>query len=635
MRGMGSLPKLYSSSWLVALAISLLAALWSGVTWTNHQSEEQGLQEIRRETAALALLFATHTDVTFRTVDLALMELRSQWEQDPREIAKAIEPHLQMLGDAVVQTGVIDAEGFVSYSTPIAAATRTSTIDREFFTVHQHTKEDRLHVGRPIKGRLSGKWSIPLSRPMFKNGQFAGVVVIQVNPDYFVNFYKNAGLGNDGAARMIRDTGDVMVRSSEQEKFVGKIIKPSPYADPGAPLHGSFRRKAQVDGVDRLSSYYRLPEYGLTVVIGPSVDERLVPVRHHQRQLVWTAAVLTVLLLVGAGLFMRGANRTAAAQTALRDSEVRFRSLFTSMSEGVALHRIVYSPLGQAVDYEILGVNPAFEALTGRPQQQVVGKLATEAYGVTKPPFLDTYAEVARSGQSTSFEKHFEALDKDFAISVFSPERGKFAVVFEDITERKRLQTLREADHKKLEQQYKDIVQLQEQLQEQVRHDPLTGLANRRFLDESLPREMARASREGYPVCFIMFDLDHFKCVNDTHGHAFGDIVLTTVADLLKTNARETDFVCRLGGEEFLMVMPQLSLDKAYQKIDDIRNVIESTVIAHEGVEAQITVSAGIAEFPSHATGIDDLIKLADLALYRSKNEGRNRVSIASSSTAH
>lgn len=635
MRGMGSLPKLYSSSWLVALVISLLAALWSGVTWTNHQSEEQGLQEIRRETAALALLFATHTDVTFRTVDLALKELRSQWEQDPREIAKAIEPHLQMLGDAVVQTGVIDAEGFVSYSTPIAAATRTSTIDREFFTVHQHTKEDRLHVGRPIKGRLSGKWSIPLSRPMFKNGQFAGVVVIQVNPDYFVNFYKNAGLGNDGAARMIRDTGDIMVRSSEQEKFVGKIIKPSPYADPGAPLHGSFRRKAQVDGVDRLSSYYRLPEYGLTVVIGPSVDERLAPVRHHQRQLVWTAAILTVLLLVGAGLFMRGANRTAAAQTALRDSEVRFRSLFTSMSEGVALHRIVYSPLGQAVDYEILGVNPAFEALTGRPQQQVVGKLATEAYGVTKPPFLDTYAEVARSGQSTSFEKHFEALDKDFAISVFSPERGKFAVVFEDITERKRLQTLREADHKKLEQQYKDIVQLQEQLQEQVRHDPLTGLANRRFLDESLPREMARASREGYPVCFIMFDLDHFKCVNDTHGHAFGDIVLTTVADLLKTNARETDFVCRLGGEEFLMVMPQLSLDKAYQKIDDIRNVIESTVIAHEGVEAQITVSAGIAEFPSHATGIDDLIKLADLALYRSKNEGRNRVSIASSSTAH
>lgn len=635
MRGMGSLPKLYSSSWLVALVISLLAALWSGVTWTNHQSEKQGLQEIRRETAALALLFATHTDVTFRTVDLALKELRSQWEQDPREIAKAIEPHLQMLGDAVVQTGVIDAEGFVSYSTPIAAATRTSTIDREFFTVHQHTKEDRLHVGRPIKGRLSGKWSIPLSRPMFKDGQFAGVVVIQVNPDYFVNFYKNAGLGNDGAARMIRDTGDVMVGSSEQEKFVGKIIKPSPYADPGAPLHGSFRRKAQVDGVDRLSSYYRLPEYGLTVVIGPSVDERLAPVRHHQRQLVWTAAVLTVLLLVGAGLFMRGANRTAAAQTALRDSEVRFRSLFTSMSEGVALLRIVYSPLGQAVDYEILGVNPAFEALTGRPQEQVVGKLATEAYGVTKPPFLDTYAEVARSGQSTSFEKHFEALDKDFAISVFSPERGKFAVVFEDITERKRLQTLREADHKKLEQQYKDIVQLQEQLQEQVRHDPLTGLANRRFLDESLPREMARASREGYPVCFIMFDLDHFKCVNDTHGHAFGDIVLTTVADLLKTNARETDFVCRLGGEEFLMVMPQLSLDKAYQKIDDIRKVIESTVIAHEGVEAQITVSAGIAEFPSHATGIDDLIKLADLALYRSKNEGRNRVSIASSSTAH
>ena len=629
MRRTGFLPKLYSGAWLILLVISLLVPLWVGVVWTNRQSEEQGLDEIRRETTALALLFATHTDVTFRTVDLALMELRDRWLQAPREVASAIEPHLELLGNAVVQSGVIDATGYAVYSTPLAATVPTLFSDREFFQVHQRGNEDRLYVGRPIKGRFSGKWSIPLTRPILKNGQFAGVVVIQVNPDYFVNFYKSAGLGEGGAARMIRDTGEIMVRSSDQEKFVGKIVKPSPYADPGAPLQGSFRRKAQADGVDRLSSYYRLPAYGLTVVIGPSVDERLTSVRAHQQKILWAAFAVTLLILLSSALVVRDARRVVEAQKALGKSEKRFRSLFDSMSEGVALHRMVYDPQGKAVDYEILGVNPAFEAMTGMPKAQVVGKLMTQAYGVLTPPLLDVYAEVARSGQSTRFEHHIDLLDKDVSISVFSPLEGQFAVVFEDITDRKRLQALREADHQKLEQQFKDIVQLQDQLQQQVRHDPLTGLANRRYLDEALPRELARATREGYPVCFIMLDLDHFKRVNDTHGHGFGDKVLVTVAGILTHSARETDMVCRLGGEEFLMVMPQLPLDAARQKIDAIRMRIESTVMAHEGVEVRVTVSAGIAGFPAHATDIENLIKCADAALYQSKHEGRNRVTVA------
>ena len=633
MRRTGFVPKLFSGAWLILLIISLLVPLWVGVVWTNRQSEQQGLDEIQRETSALALLFATHTDVTFRTVDLALMELRDRWLQAPREVASAIEPHLQLLGNAVVQTGIIDATGYMAYSTPLATTVPTLYSDREFYQVHQSGNEDRLYVGRPIKGRLSGKWSIPLTRPILKNGQFAGIVVIQVNPDYFVNFYQSAGLGEGGAARMIRDTGEIMVRSSDQEKFVGKVIKTSPYADPGAPLKGSFRRKAQADGVDRFSSYFRLPAYGLTVVIGPSVDERLTLVRANQQKIRWAAAAVTVLILLSSALFVRSARRVVEAQKAMGESEKRFRSLFDSMSEGVALHRMVYDPQGKAVDYEILGVNPAFEAMTGMSRAQVVGQLMTQAYGVAAPPLLDVYAEVARSGQSTRFEHHSDLLGKDVSVSVFSPGEGQFAVVFEDITERKRLQASREADHHKLEQQFKDIVQLQDQLQQQVQHDPLTGLANRRYLDEFLPRELARATRDGYPVCFIMLDLDHFKRVNDTYGHGFGDTVLVTVAGILTQNARVTDIVCRLGGEEFLMVMPQLPLEAALQKIDAIRMKIESTALAHEGVEVRVTVSAGISGFPAHASDIESLIKVADAALYQSKHEGRNRVTVASVST--
>lgn len=607
-----------------------LAALWLSVIWINRQAERQGLEEMRRETAALALLFATHTDITFRTVDLALKELRNYAGSKPEEIARVIAPHQELLSKAVLQTGILNAQGMVTYSTPISASQPTYSGDREFFTFHQKSNKDALFVGRPVKGRVSGQWSIHLSRPILKNGKFAGVALIALNPDYFVNFYLSAGLGAGGAARMIRDTGEVMARSSEQEKFVGKVIKPSPYADPGAPLQGSFRRLAQVDGVDRLSSYNRLAQYGVTVVIGPSIDERLAGVHAQQQQLVWAAGLISLLTLFISLLLRRGMQRTAASQLLIEKSEAKFRSLFESMSEGVALYRLIKGAEGRPENYEFIGVNPAFEVQTGLTREAVSGKRVTEVLGVSTPPLLAIYAEVAQSGKPVEFEHHFEPLNKDFIIHVFSPEPDQFATVFTDVTERRYLQTLLEADNQKLAQQYQEIAKLQGQLQHQVLHDPLTQLNNRRFLDETLPREFARAKREGYPVSFIMLDLDRFKRVNDTYGHAFGDVVLLKISEILKTNSRESDIVCRFGGEEFLMVMPRMSPEQALVKIDAVRKIIARTVIEHAGITLTVTISAGVAGYPEHGYETDTLIKRADEALYQAKNEGRNRVVIAS-----
>ncbi len=123
----------------------------------------------------------------------------------------------------------------------------------------------------------------------------------------------------------------------------------------------------------------------------------------------------------------------------LRDaSEQRFQSLFTAMSEGMVLHRLVRDANGQPIDYRILDVNPAFEAQTGVTRAQVIGKLATQAYAQPVAPYLDTYSQVATSRKPTSFESYFAPLDKHFLISVFSPEPDHFATVFEDVSDRKR-----------------------------------------------------------------------------------------------------------------------------------------------------------------------------------------------------
>lgn len=606
----------------VALLMLGLATLWTSVVWINQRAENQGLEDMRRETAALALLFATQADTTFRTVDLALKELRKAAELPPTALAEVIAPHQELLGAAIVQTGLVNAQGMVTYSTPIPASQPTFSGDREFFTVHQRSNIDTLFVGPPVKGRLSNKWSIHLSRPIFKNGQFAGVALIAVDPDYFVSFYQSAGLGDRGAARMIRDTGEIMARSSEQEKFVGKVIKPSPYADPGAPLQGSFRRKAQADGVDRLSSYHRLAQYGVTVVIGPGVDERLVHVRAHQRQLLWAASLISLLLLLISWGLRQSAVRNRAARRALAQTQAKFRLLFENMTEAVSLNRLRLDDSGRAVNYDIVTVNPAFVAQTGRTAAQVQGRPVTEVFGLPEAPLLEVYAKVVQTGEHVRFEHHVGPANKDFEIHAFRYEPDHFATVYVDVSERN-------ANHRQLQQQFDKIVQLQSLLQEQVLHDPLTQLHNRRFLDETLPREFARAKRDQQPIAFVVIDIDHFKRVNDTHGHAVGDLVLKRLASLLKKQARESDLLCRFGGEEFFLVMPGTTPEQAQAKTDAIRTLVAQTVIDLEGAELHITVSAGVAGYPGHGHDSDTLFKLAVKALYAAKSGGRNRVVMA------
>ena len=189
----------------------------------------------------------------------------------------------------------------------------------------------------------------------------------------------------------------------------------------------------------------------------------------------------------------------------------------------------------------------------------------------------------------------------------------------------RRQQSLADA-HRDLELQLAKISELQTRLQEQVIRDPLTGLYNRRYLDETLPRELSRAKREGYPLAMVMLDLDHFKQVNDTYGHAAGDEVLKALSSVLRQGARESDIICRYGGEEFLIALPRMSLEQAQQRVEAWRLEFSQTDIRHGDLSFSITLSAGIAGFPDHGADVDTLLSRADEALYRAKDEGRNRV---------
>jgi diguanylate cyclase (GGDEF)-like protein len=170
-------------------------------------------------------------------------------------------------------------------------------------------------------------------------------------------------------------------------------------------------------------------------------------------------------------------------------------------------------------------------------------------------------------------------------------------------------------------------LRLREKLREQATLDVLTGLYNRRYLDESLARELHAALRRKSPLCVAMLDLDHFKRFNDMYGHEAGDSLLRELGQVLRDKLRKSDISCRYGGEEFVLVFPDSSLEDTRQRVEQIRSLVKDLEFRHgDQPLGKITVSAGVAQAHADGTTPSELLRAADEALYIAKQAGRNRV---------
>ncbi|WP_202839557.1 diguanylate cyclase [Luteimonas saliphila] len=194
--------------------------------------------------------------------------------------------------------------------------------------------------------------------------------------------------------------------------------------------------------------------------------------------------------------------------------------------------------------------------------------------------------------------------------------------------------SLRES-RRQLGEQLAEITKLQTQLQEQAQRDPLTGLHNRRFLDEALERELAACNAAGMPLTLVLIDIDHFKRINDTYGHPAGDEMIRRLADLLRERVRDDGLIaCRYGGEEFLLMLPGTALAEAEALAEDLRATFESMRVEVDERSMRTTLSIGVAGFPEHGTRVQKLVLRADHALYAAKLRGRNQVVLSSDEVA-
>ena len=201
-------------------------------------------------------------------------------------------------------------------------------------------------------------------------------------------------------------------------------------------------------------------------------------------------------------------------------------------------------------------------------------------------------------------------------------------IVAHDITEHKWLENDLKYTLESVQNQLDEIKHLREELEEQAIRDPLTDAYNRRYLSEFLDNTIARAQRDKTPVTIVILDVDNFKQFNDIYGHKCGDEVLIAMTRFFFEHTRQGDIVCRYGGEEFVILMPQVSLDVGYERAEAWRQDFSETPIEYEGMKLFASFSAGVATFPKHGQTGDAILQAADKALYKSKDAGKNRVTL-------
>lgn len=292
--------------------------------------------------------------------------------------------------------------------------------------------------------------------------------------------------------------------------------------------------------------------------------------------------------------------------------------IIESMSDGV----LVLDTQNRIID-----MNPAMETFLGHKPASLLGRSVSEALQV----WMDQ-TDAIMSGQETRTELRIPNAPSRYLDLRVTPLYDDYQqlngrlMVFRDVTDRKQVEKQLRFANERLQSQLIEIGTLQSKLRSQAIKDPLTDLFNRRYLDETFDREVARAAREDYSVCVIMLDIDHFKKVNDTYGHEAGDTILKALARVLSSRNRRGDFVCRFGGEEFVIVMPNMEMDTAYKRAEELRAALNSLYVPYGRFNLTITISMGIASYPANGEDRESVLRAADRAMYAAKRAGRDHI---------
>lgn len=583
---------------LVAVEQARFTSLAEGGTW--------------RDLRNYARVFTEEVRATVGIVDLSLLQLRSTWLRDRDSFPQTVGEHARHLRHRVpMVVTVVDAAGKLVYTNagPSHAGRDLSTYPA--YRAHLEGNDDRFFSGRPVISPLTHVWVVQFSRAIRdKQGRLLGVIVAAVSPDYFVRFYEDIDLGPSGSVSLMTVDGAVVARSTrvDRHRGIGTVLRENPHSEHG-PITGSFRRAGQIDHIERFYAWHRIPEYGMVVTVGQAVRDAGARYAQQREVLAVVGGAVSLLLALLGWAALGATDRRRRALKALAAAEMRLKLALSAAGDGVW-------------DCDVV---TGLATLSSRAQQildtdrTVISWYGSMLDAIVHPDELPGLRAALRShlaGRSADFACEFRVRQRKGDWS-WIEARGTVSERDELGQPLRMVGTFSSIDARKNEEA---------RMRRMAHEDALTGLPNRVLLGDRLRQAIRTAGRDGHKVAVIYFDLDKFKPVNDTHGHAAGDRLLQLVARRLRAGLRESDTLARIGGDEFVVLLPRCAgIQDATVVADNIlaqlNQPFEDGELTH-----RISGSLGIALYPDDGLDADALLRSADAAMYDAKSHGRSRV---------
>jgi len=325
----------------VRLGVSLLlslAAIWSMAIYDLHRSRASELGAAERITIFQAQAFAENARSTIRRVNEIALDLRTHWTANRAGFSDLILLRQEHTDDIAFQVAVIGTDGYLEYSNLAKTNEKVFLGEREHFQVHKKAGNgDRLFISKPVKGKVSGKWSIQFTRPILANNRFMGVLVVSVSPSAFAEFGRNNPFGEDTVGSMVADSGEIMARYPEHGDYLGQKLTGTAFLANDAPLSGHYSRVSQVDGVDRIFGFFRLPEYGVSFIVGQTMKSALAPYLEHRQLVLVISTAISILVSMLLILQFRSRSAREEMQGLVRDSRAMLWSAIDTIGEAFVI----------------------------------------------------------------------------------------------------------------------------------------------------------------------------------------------------------------------------------------------------------------------------------------------------------
>ncbi len=517
---------------------------------------------------------------------------------------------------------LVGGDGLLRNTSSVLAAPAIDLSDRDYFQAQQVAIRDAMFIGVPVRSRIDGRWLVPVSRAIEDSfGGLRAVVAAGLAPESLRHLIDDYRLGDDFRVAILLSNGATAACGG----MAGCEDRLDVAAGPFVGDRASGGRMAYLPGGAGPGAFERGPRYGMVTVVAIADDKvlaswwRMVPVFVGLSTLGSAAMAVGLMVLRRQMLARRAAMDALAAANAELEARVADRTRELTASED-RLRGFVRATLDAVVIIDGKGTvtefNPAASRLFGYDPAEIVGRsvnmLMPDGYARHHDAHVAAgnhpgQRPVGRERQMIGRRKDGSEFPIELTVGTQCTDgQVNHVGVIRDITERKANEDL---------------------LRRLANTDGLTGVFNRRSFTEEAERQFAIAQRHDRPLAVLMIDADHFKSVNDTHGHDVGDVVLKALAATIGGRLRETDVLGRLGGEEFAVLLPETDPDGAARMAWTVVEAVRQVRVPLSGDRALgFTVSVGVASRTAAEASFGGLLKQSDTALYQAKQGGRDRV---------